>query len=558
MKKIKNSSLLAFFSFIFAFGIFISCKEELQLKSMPNLFRPINFNVTLNKTIVTIAWAPVDSAVSYTLQISTDSLYKNMIVDTTTTLLSYTKELAGETTFYAHIRANARDTSVTKNSFYNRKFSNSDLSFKTPKENLFLGFGTSNNTGTIYSAYMTDINTLDVKWTPQANVTHLILSSADGNLKDSVVISAAEAKAGEKVVPSLSNSNWKVRIYNNNILRGTTYGLIEGDIVISSGGDISAAITNAAAGQVILLAGGNNYTIGNAEYKFSKNVKIRSASPVNRSVVSMTTLTGTTPPSSTSSMMSVVASAALDSLVFENIDFTGFCDNNTASTKIGYLFSNKVACNVNTIKFTNCNIHNFGNTPFRLSGGVSQRVSNLYFRGCIINETGYSSVYAIVNSNSADYVDNITFSYCTVYNIKGSLILRTGAYTMGSINISNCSFNQGMQDTGSARYFIDANNMTITSGINIKNCIFGSSGATMGANGIRVTTGTKTITGCYFATDYVDDPIPAPVTSTSIKSKMTPYSGASTSLWNNPVSGDFTLKDAAFPGKGTAGDLRWY
>jgi hypothetical protein len=558
MKKINNRSLLAFFSVILAFGILSSCKEEIQLKSLPNLFRPINFNVTLNKTIATIAWAPVDSAVSYTLQISTDSLYGTMLVDTTTTQLSYIKELAGETTFYAHIRANAKDNSITKSSFYNRKFANGDLSFKTPKENLFLGFGISNNTGNTYSAFMTDINTLDVKWTPGANVTNLVLTSATGSSNVTVPISAAEAKAGEKIVPSLSNSNWKVQIYNNTILRGTTYGLIEGDIVITAGGDISTAITNAAAGQVILLAGGNNYTIGNAEYKFTKNVKIRSASPVNRSVVSLTTLTGTTPPSSTSNMISVVASAALDSLVFENIDFTGFCDNNTASTKIGYLFSNKVACNVNTIKFTNCNIHNFGNTSFRLSGGVSQRVSNLYFRGCIINEIGYSSVYAIVNSNSADYVDNITFSYCTVYNIKGSLILRTGAYTMGSINISNCTFNQGMQDTGSARYFIDANTMTITSGINIKNSIFGSSGGTVGANGVRVTTGTKTITGCYFTTDYIDDPIPAGTTSSSIKSYMTSYSGPSTTLWIDPVNGNFKLKDSAFKGKGVAGDLRWY
>jgi len=39
---------------------------------------------------------------------------------------------------------------------------------------------------------------------------------------------------------------------------------------------------------------------------------------------------------------------------------------------------------------------------------------------------------------------------------------------------------------------------------------------------------------------------------------MTSYSGASSALWNDPLNGVFTLKDAAFAGKGIAGDPRWY
>jgi len=103
----------------------------------------------------------------------------------------------------------------------------------------------------------------------------------------------------------------------------------------------------------------------------------------------------------------------------------------------------------------------------------------------------------------------------------------------------------------------DLNTTTFASGFTIKNSIFGSSGGALGANGFRGTLA-PTITGSYFTADYVDDPIPAGLTSTSIKSKMTSYSGTSTSLWNGPTTGDFTLKDTAFKGKGVAGDLRYY
>ena len=138
---------------------------------------------------------------------------------------------------------------------------------------------------------------------------------------------------------------------------------------------------------------------------------------------------------------------------------------------------------------------------------------------------------------------------------------------MNSISITNCNINQGMQDPASARYLLDLNTAvfpTISSGNNvtIKNCILGNSSApasTIGANGIRYAAGTKAgFTGCYYTSDYVDDPIPVGLVSTSIKSYMTSYSGASTSLWTDPVNGDFKLKDTSFAGKGIAGDLRWY
>jgi hypothetical protein len=556
MKKIYYKTLTILFAIgLFAVGV-TSCKTSEDELQLPHLFRPVNLSADLYKTIATISWAKVDSAVSYTLQISTDSIgYTMPVVDTTVTSLSVVKELAGETKFFVRLRANASDT--TKNSLFNKT-----LSFKTPAENIFLGYGTSINTGKLISTYMTDVKTLTIKWTPGANATHLILTNADASERDSVAISADEALAGQKVVTNLGNSKWTTKIYNKKVLRGTTYGTVEGDIVLAAGGDLLNALNTATSGQVILLTGNATFPIGGSAYNFSKNVKIRSTSPTNRSVVCMTAGT----PTTTANMFGVVAGAAIDSLVFENIDFTGYCDNNPTSTKIAYLYSNKVASTVTNMKYTNCNIHNFGNTPMRISGAVNQTITNLNYNGCNINEIGYTSTYAIVNSNSADLINNINFSNCTISNFKGSLILRTGS-SLNTINITNCTVNKAMQDSTSARYLLDLNTAAFTgtgSGITIKNCIFGKTGlnkivgTSFGANGFRGTV-TPTITGCYYTTDYVDDPVTVTpnAPSTSIKSKMTSYSGASTALWVDPLNGNFSLKDTGFAGKGVAGDLRW-
>lgn len=538
---------MAFIAVICAFGAFTSCNNELDNLTMPYLFRPVNFNASLYKTIATISWAAVDSAKSYTLQVSTDSVnFTNPIIDSTLSGLSVVHEFAGQTTFYARIRANASDT--TKNSKFN-----ATLSFKTPAENIFLGYGTGNNTGSIYSAYMTAVNTLDIKWTPAANATHLILLSADGSTKDSVAISSTEAAAGEKLVSSLPNSNWTIKIYNNKILRGTTSGLIEGDVILNAGDNLPTAITNATAGQVIILAPGAVFSLGTATYRLAKDVKIRGLSTSNRPVICMSS--GAT---STASALGFVDGSSMNYVKFENIDFTGYCDNNTAAVKIGYLFNNNTLTNVKSLSFTNCNMHNYGNTPMRAQGNKNQVVDTLKFNGCVINDIGFASTYAVVNSNSADLFNNIIFSNCTVYNFKGSLILRTGQ-TLSSINVTNCTINQGMQDGGSARYLMDLNTATFngTGGVTIKNCVFGATGGALGANGLRYVAGTPvSITGSYYTSDYVDDAIPL-VLSSSIKSYMTSYSGKSTALWNNPTTGDFSLLDTSFKGKGVAGDLRW-
>jgi hypothetical protein len=516
-------------------AFFTACDEKETTLEMPRLFRPINFSVELNKTVATFKWAQVDSAKSYTVQVSADSAnFATMVLDSTLTQQSLTYEFPGSTKLFVRLKANA--SIDDKSSLFNLR------SFTTPAENLFSGFASE----------MVAWQTIKVKWMPGANVTHLVLTASD-NTTQNINIPAVGVTSGELQVNLLPKSNYKVEIFNKTAVRGQVNVVVEGDVLLAAGASLTAAVESANPGDVIVLTPGEVYSVGTATYRFGKAIKIRGSNATNLPVICMSA-----GAASSSSIFNFADGSTLDHVSFENIDFTGYLDNNSGGNKIAYIFNNNVLTNVGTLSFTNCKIRNFGNTPMRLQGGKNQVVENLIFRKCTIFDIGFTSTYAVVNSNSADLINNIVFDNSTIYNFKGSLILRTGS-SLKSVSITNCNIDQGMKDDGTARFLLDFNNATFNGGgITITNSIFGKTGGAKGANGARYVAGTPfSVTGSYYTSDYVDDPIPAAATSTSIKFNLTAYPGASTGLWTDPVNGNYSLKDQGFAGKGTSGDLRW-
>ncbi len=533
-KYIKKFRILIFIMAVFAV---YSCDEsltEITDLTTDRLFRPIGFEASMNKTEVTFTWVAVNGAVDYTLEVSPDSLFETIPVSINTSELKYVTELAGSTKYFARIRANSSDE--TKNSGFN-----AHLSFTTPSENLF----------TNYISTMVALNTIEVKWLPGAKVTHLLLTVDDEN-PQTFDISDDEAESGSKVIEALPNAKYKVQLVNGTFVRGTVSVLVEGDVLVAAGETLSAALTAATPGQVILLENGVVYQTGTGAYSFDKNIKIRGIKSYDLPVLAMTAGT----PTSTSSMFGFTDGSVFDYLKFENVVITGYCDNDVSGVKVGYMFNNNTVISVGEVSFTNCVIKNFGNTPFRVKDGKNQVIDKLKFDKCTINDIGFSSTYAIVNSNSADFINNIEFNGCTIYNFKGSLVLRQNQ-TFTEIIVRNCTIDQAMMDTGSSRFLIDTNSAAcLGAGITIDKCIFGSSSAK--AAGIRKTStdGSLVVTGSYYTTDFVDE-TPVGSVNYSQKSLMTAYSGASTALWNDPVNGDFSFKDVEFAGKGKVGDTRW-
>ena len=530
MKKNKIYYLLFICMSLCFSSIFISCDddEDITQQELPYLFRPINFNAETRGTQVTLTWAAIEGAVSYTVEIFQDSLLfqsQNMVASETVSARFFTTELAGATLYSARVRANAEEGDR------NSKF-NEALTFKTPSENLFNG----------YTSSMQSLGTASVNWLPGSNVSHLLFK-AEGLSDNRLNISAEEVIRGNKVCSSLPNASYTVEIYNNTILRGSVKLVVEGNAYLKAGDDLVAAMNSANAGDVIVLEAGAGFSMAKATYLLNKNIKVKGISSSVLSVMYMADGS-----SSSASMLGFADGSRVDKVAFENIDLSGLTENSPTGSKIGYLFNNNTTTTVGEVSFKNCILRNFGNTPMRLQGNKNQTIDKLIFDGCIIYDIGFASTYAIVNSNTAtDLINNITFTNCTAYNFKGSLVLRQNG-SVNNITVENCTFNQGMMDEGSSRYLIDCNNATLGK-ISIARCIFGETSAR--AAGVRPALDNSSVSGCYYTSNYTDD------ASFSIKSIMSAYGKPSADLWNSPTNGNFTFKDVSFAGRATAGDPRW-
>ena len=510
---------------------FTGCKEDVDLQ-LPYLFRPVNFNVELLKTEATFSWAVVDSAVSYTLQVSTDSAeFTNLILDTTITTNSFVKEFAGETQFYARIRANA--STETKNSKFNT------IAFETPKENILL----------IDKITVNAQKTVQVSWEPGKNVSHLELESS-GNPIETFNITAEEAIAGIKTcVVANNNANYNIRIYNGNILRGSSKITIEGDVFLTSGGSLKSAIETATGSKFIIVLQPGDYTISSSNAcPAGTSLIMKGSDKTNHAKVNI----------QANSVMLVLPSAA-DSIVMSNIDFTAVTAANTA-----YFINQSAAANVGKVKFDGCKLTGFGNNVLRFQQVGEKRITNFIVNNTIVTNCGNGAAampsngtYAFVNSNIDNgYITNIQISNCTFNGVSHSLLSVPG--TSGStttsivstISITNSTFYNIVGGSTSTRYLIDGGASPNTNiAISLKRLIFAKTMATNTPGGIRNTAGSLEIENVYTTSDWG---------STVIIPGAISYSGSSTDLWVDPANGDFRLKATTFPGKGIAGDLRWY
>jgi hypothetical protein len=528
--------LVAVFAVLGLLYTIVSCKDDDEQLEVPYLFRPVAFAAETNKTVVTITWAAVKGATSYTLQISKDSLlFENIVISDTLTECSYVVELAGDTRYSARIRANAG--SSEKDSKYNDK-----LTFKTPAENIFTG----------YTSFMNGQGSALAKWLPASNVTQLQFKAA-GLDAVSFTITDDEKKSGKKVCEGLANGTYTVGIYNNDILRGTEEIVIEGDYFVNKGDNLATVMNSITQDGAVVVLQPGTYNLGSTSFSITKGFKLRGLYSDTLSVVCMSGA------SSSIAMFTINTTSTLNFLRFQNIELSAYLDGGTSGTRINYLFNQGTACNITELTLSNCIVRNFGNSVVRLQqASTTKKIGTLTFDNCRIFDIGNASVYGIVNTNVAgSTIDNISFTNCTAYNFTGPLILHNIGNS-NSINIENCTFNQMVTSgTGTTiRYFIDyTTTYEVTNGITVKNCIFGST-STAYTEGIRVSSSTnKQIAGSYYTSDYDDN---SATLTYSFVGSMTSYSGSSADLFTAPASGDFTFKDKSFAGRSSAGDPRWW
>jgi len=528
MKTKINHFWLASITAIFLVGIFASCSDNVLDKELPYLFRPVAFTATVNKTKATLNWAKVDNAVSYTLQISQDSLtFKNIISTITTTDHAYTIELAGGLRYSARVRANASDT--TQNSKYNET-----LTFPIAAEQ-------------ILSVSNVKFTSAALSWTGGLNVTKIVYCDvAKPTNLITVTLTPAQIASGNYQLTSLvSGSSYDVKIYNNSYVRGevtittpSVPGVGTARIIYLNATDSINNVLDTCTATSITLVIPANTTFGEILDLPIKN---------GTSVTFYGDPTGTALPKV--SFKKIQLPAVAGTITFQNIDISG--SNSDANQN--YMINQSTATTTDAVIFDNCTIHHFRSVA-RLQSTTSITINNLTINNCITYDNGYGG-YALVYSNVATGLfKNITISKSTVWGLTNAgtgvdvgLIICSGAQPL-SINVDQCTFYNMVI---AAKYLIDIG-AAGTAPISLTNCIIGKSNCqltTAGAKGIRYA-GTLSISGCYNTSDWI-------TTSNSFYDKMTPYANTSAVLFKSPDTGVFTINDASFVGKTTAGDPRW-
>ena len=496
-------------------------------------FTPVDLSAQIsNITTVTLNWVTVKNVDHYVVEIyqGTDFTTENLVatsnIDGTATSFVYALP-AGDTQFSARLNAVSSLEGVGESKWIS-------VGFKSLPENLFLG----------YTSELSGLGSCTVRWKPGSNTTAL---SFDNGTKTSYPISVAEAAAGVKIVTGVAKGKYQISLMSSSFVRGKTNVLIEGDVFLAAGGDLAAAINALPSGGIILLTNGVNFSIA-GPITLTKSIKIRGLYATNQPTI-FTVLNA-----ATFQMFNIGATLTpIDSLVFQNLNISGYPDNNSTNLRLRGMFDQDVTfpCNIGSIKFKNSVVHNFDRHLIRLRGTATQVIGTISIEGSILYDYAFGSNYGVINSSAAaSKINNIIITNSTIFNTRGAVISYSNGTACQGITIKNCTFDQLAMDKATGRYIIDLNATTGAGVISISNCIFGSTSAL--ANGIRPNTMTISNTGSFYTNDF-NDGITFP-----IKSSMTAYSGASTSLWTSPVAGmNFHFVDAGFAGKNSAGDPRW-
>ncbi|HUZ58128.1 MAG TPA: DUF5123 domain-containing protein [Hanamia sp.] len=527
MKKYKNLNFASTVAIVLVIVIGISCMKKPVRYFIPSqMFTPVSISVTTTDTSVTITWPPSinteTTGQKYTVQISADSTFTtppalSLIVNLPKVTVT-DDTLKDRTAYYVRLQTNATATSAASN-----WISNNPSSFKLIGEQLFKPLTSGN---------IVD-NAVILNWIPTPGITQIVLTPGTGTVITVPISSATNAAGADTVYGLTANTSYTAILYQGNktvgVLNFVTAASVSGSNIIDLRGNTDPnslidTLPMIPSGSVVLLQPGMIYDAP-ATYIFTQNVTIETG-------------LGFGTPAIISIAANFDASGTIDSLNFKNLIFK--------ANGSGYVMNVSNVVNITSINFTNCTTQgNFTNSFVRLKK-ARDVVTNLNITNCIIDSVGVTSKYAVIyaNASSTAVFTNINVQNSTFYYIY-DFITQTGVKTANALNVTNCTFNNFINQSG---YFVNYS-ATFPPTVNFTNDIFGSTLDPTTANGIK-STSNAVFNGCYQTSDCVffADPLVGPSS----------YAGTSYNLFTDPDNGNFSFKDATFSGKGTAGDPRWW
>lgn len=516
---------------IFALSIIVltlaACKKTEQLTGPDRLFRPVlKEALESGGNWIGVSWEPIKDATSYTVQLSKDSFRTVLLTATVDTTYHLFENLKWEQLYQVQVKANAKDTSK------NSKFSNLGA-IKTPRFPSILNIPNP-------SSEVSD-NAVRVSWTNGgATVTNVkILKASDSSVVKDVTLSATDVTNQYRIVSGLTgNTNYIIFLYSGTSVRGwanfittpaLTGNLIDLRDITGRPSILQDTLPVVPSGSIVLLKRGENYTISSTA-NLDKSITILSGTDLLNPDQALITL---------SNNFNITSGSTIDSIVFKDVHLVG---TDYASK---YVFNINTACNIGKLSFDACHIE--------IMRGVLRTqsqpavIGTYKINNCTIDSiAGYGIVTVDVASSK---IDNIIVQSSTIYKVEK--FITSSKPTAGSVSVlvSDCTFNETL--TGS-NILIDYGSFNVTNGITVSNCIFGTvKGGGTSQRDVRAGSSTNIIpNNNYRTSDYIT------AGSYDLPSVQV-YPKSSMQLWKDPLNGDFTIIDTGFPGKSSAGALKW-
>ena len=486
----------------------------------------------------------------YIIEVSKDSLYddvemggENAIVygedKSITSSPAEITGLDGDTEYYLRLKVMSDTKKESRWNYYN-----DGEPFETLAEQLF-----------IESEIVRGDTYIDLKWTPGAEVTNIIVTPSDGSEPMNIDLrNNADAIAnGEYRVEGLTPSTtYTFEIYNEDTRRGTLTlatmaSMPSADYLYplpSTVTVISQSLLDDIAAEAIAQS-------GNAD-NYSVTIGIPAGSTISMYGTDEETgeQTNVTIPDGMSVTFFGIAGGETPTLNMDKgIDIGGshayirFDNVRLVDTGCQYFINQSDACTIGgDLSFSNCTMTDFERSIIRMQSDAAKSINEVNIDNCVMTNMSYGNGYSVLYWNNAAYtVGTVNITNTTFDTFARSFLEVTNSNT-GTINISNSTFYNG---PASGRYFIDANNCA-QADVNLTRCIFALSPDPTNCRGIRTPNGNVVINEVYFTNDFV-------LTSNAFE-PTTQLELSSTQLFLNPAEHDFTIQERGIE----AGDPRWY
>lgn len=527
-----TSGLLILFVCLYA----LSCtKEENREFNQARMFTPGRISINSEEKQATLTWNPSlfteGKSIQYTVELAKDSSFQTIeySVVTDTAGVTITDDvLKPRQKYVARVKANAFNSTPESNWILSGQFSISGEQLFKP----------------LQSADIID-NAVFLKWDVTQGLTKITVTPQGGQSFD-VALNATDLTTGQKIISGLlSNTTYSAELYEGSKSRGylvfKTNLPLAGNIVDLRGIEgrpsvMADTLPTVPSGSTIILKKGQSYDIATTVL-LDKSITIVSGDDLSVPTQAIINITA-------GSAFNIVANSNIEYLKFKNVTLR----SDSYASK--YVFNINTACSIGTLSFESCRAEIFrGLVRTQTSPAL---ITNFSINECILDSLAGYGVLTVDVSTSK--VDNISIRNSTIYKAEKVI---TSKNNSTSLLFENCTVNEAPK--GSSNYFIDYSNSStlydVSQGITINNCIFGigkyNGGSTL-VRGIKAGINTaKNVSNSYNTSDYVVQPTYEGIPN------LTPYSGASTDLWQDPYNGNFGIKALDFAGKNTSGDPRW-